>query len=472
MAGAVTFAVTHLTPALAAAADAAEPLGRRIPVISVIPFALMLLSIAVLPLVAPSWWHHNKNRALVSLILGLPMATWMAVLDHHEVLHILHEYVAFIVLLGALFVISGGIVVRGTLAGTPGVNTIMLLIGSVLASFIGTTGAAMLLIRPLLRANEPRKRKVHVFIFFIFLVANIGGLLTPLGDPPLFLGFLRGVPFEWTFSLTPQWAAMVATLLIVFYIVDSTIFRREDITRPGDLDEMAVEHEVPLQVAGKVNFLFLGGVVLTILLCGTFKPPVGVQEAGMLAMAILSLVFTQRELRQENQFSWEPIIEVAVVFAGIFATMIPALAILNARGAELGLSEGWQFFWATGVLSSFLDNAPTYLTFTSTASGLVGTDGNNLHELITCPGVIEGFCAAAGEPNQTGVRLLRAISMGAVFMGANTYIGNGPNFMVKAIAEQSGVKMPSFFGYMVYGLLVLIPLFILATVIMVTIDFI
>jgi Na+/H+ antiporter NhaD/arsenite permease-like protein len=291
MAGAVTFAVTHLTPALAAAADAAEPLGRRIPVISVIPFALMLLSIAVLPLVAPSWWHHNKNRALVSLLLGLPMATWMAVLDHHEVLHILHEYVAFIVLLGALFVISGGIVVRGTLAGTPGVNTIMLLIGSVLASFIGTTGAAMLLIRPLLRANELRQRKVHVFIFFIFLVANIGGLLTPLGDPPLFLGFLRGVPFEWTFSLAPQWAAMVATLLIVFYIVDSTIFRREDITRPGDLDEMAVEHEVPLQVAGKVNFLFLGGVVLTILLCGTFKPPVGVQEAGMLAMAILSLVF-------------------------------------------------------------------------------------------------------------------------------------------------------------------------------------
>ena len=454
-----------LLPSVAVAATGhGEPLGEAAPIASVIPFVTMLLAIAILPLVVPRWWHHNLNRGIVSFVLGAPVVVALFVLGYsHDVLHILHEYVAFIVLLGALFVISGGIVVRGTFAGTPGVNTLLLAIGGVLASFIGTTGAAMLLIRPLLRANEHRKRKTHVVVFFIFLVANIGGLLTPLGDPPLFLGFLRGVPFTWTFNLTPQWAAMVAVMLIVFYVVDSTIFRKEDIARPGDLDETSVEHKEPIRIDGKVNFVFLGGVVATIAICGYVKPPIGVQETSMLFMAVLSLWVTQSDLRKDNGFSWEPIVEVAVVFAGIFATMIPALAILNARGAALGLTEPWQFFWATGILSSFLDNAPTYLTFTATASGLVGTDGNNLEQLLVCPGVIEGVCAAAGEANVKGTALLRAISLGAVFMGANTYIGNGPNFMVKAVAEQAGVKMPSFFGFLAWSVVILFPLFVVVT---------
>ncbi|MFC1610513.1 sodium:proton antiporter [Myxococcota bacterium] len=460
-------AVLFSAATAATAGGQTEPLGLRVPLWSVAPFITMLLAIAVLPLLVPRWWHSNLHRGYVAFLLGAPMATWMWIMDYHEVLQILHEYLAFIILLGSLFVISGGIVVRGTLAGTPGVNTVLLAIGGVLASFIGTTGAAMLLIRPLLRANEHRNRKTHVVVFFIFLVANIGGLLTPLGDPPLFLGFLRGVPFLWTFNLVPQWAAMLVVLLVIFYVVDSTIFRKEDIARPENLDTTSVEHKQPIRIQGKVNFIFLGGIVLTILVCGYTHPPVGVQEFGMLLMAALSLIVTERKLRKDNSFSWEPIVEVAVVFAGIFATMIPALAILNARGAELGLTEPWQFFWATGLLSSFLDNAPTYLTFTATASGLVGTDANHLQQLLYCipTDACSPTCASCGADfaNETGTALLRAISLGAVFMGANTYIGNGPNFMVKAVAEQAGVKMPSFFGFMVYSVVILFPLFAIVT---------
>ncbi len=423
-------------------------LGDGLPLWSVAPFVALLLSIAVLPLVVPHWWEHNRNKAIVAVILGAPVAVWIATLDAAALGHTAHEYLSFIILLGALFIISGGVVVRGTLAGTPGVNAALLGIGAVLASWIGTTGASMLLIRPLLRANELRQRKAHVVIFFIFVVSNTGGLLTPLGDPPLFLGFLRGVPFFWTLHLAPEWLLINGLLLALFYVVDSTIFRREDIRTPGDLDTLAEKHKVPLSIAGKWNFLYLAGVVATILTCGYTHPPAGVQEAGMLAMAGLSLATTPKSLRQEIGFSWTPIIEVAVLFAGIFATMIPALAILNARGDELGLSEPWQFFWAAGTLSSFLDNAPTYLTFTAAASGLMGTDANALHQLVD---------------GGLGERLLVAVSMGAVFMGANTYIGNGPNFMVKAIAEQGGVKMPSFFGYMAWSGGILIPLFVLVT---------
>ena len=397
-------------------------LGERVPVWSVVPFVLMLLAIAVLPLVAHHWWESNKNRAIVSFSLGIPMAIWMWTLDHVAVLHVLHEYVAFIILLGSLFIISGGIVIRGSLAGTPKVNTIILAIGGLLASFIGTTGASMLLIRPLMRANAKRQRQVHIIVFFIFLVSNIGGLLTPLGDPPLFLGFLRGVPFSWTFGLAPQWLFLCSLVLIMFYAVDSYYMKKED--------PAALEHDGPkekLAIAGGLNFLFLGGVVVTILLAGTFKDSLflGFQELGMTLMAVLSLKLTQGGLREENSFSWAPIIEVAVVFAGIFATMIPALAILNFRGSELGLTEPWQYFWATGLLSSFLDNAPTYLTFTATASGLLGTDAADLSQLLG---------------SEQGIALLKGISLGAVFMGANTYIGNGPNFMVKAIAEEGGVN--------------------------------
>ncbi len=428
-------------------ASATQTMGS-LPLWSVAPFGLMLLSIAVLPLVANHFWEHNRNKAILSVVLGVPIVAWFLRLDPAVLGHTAHEYVAFIILLGALFVIAGGIVVRGTLAGTPGLNAGLLAIGAVLASLIGTTGASMLLIRPLLRANSVRRHIAHVVVFFIFVVSNAGGLLTPLGDPPLFLGFLRGVPFLWTLRLGLEWAFVNGALLVIFYFVDSTLFRREDIETPGDLDEVAVKHQVPVHVVGKVNFLYLAGVVAVLLVAGSFHLPAGVQELGMAGMAVLSLLTTPKALREENGFTWGPIVEVAVVFAGIFATMIPALQLLNARGGELGLTEPWQFFWAAGALSSFLDNAPTYLTFASAASGIVGTDAANLAQLIA---------------TERGASLLVAISLGAVFMGANTYIGNGPNFMVKAIAEQSGVKMPGFFGYMAWSGAVLLPLFVVVT---------
>jgi len=431
-------------PLLASSAHAAGAL----PLWSVAPFAAMLLCIAILPLVAGHWWEHNRNKAILSALLGIPVAIGILRVSPIALAHTAHEYAAFIILLGALFVIAGGIVVRGTLAGTPGLNTVLLAIGAAIASFVGTTGASMLLIRPLLRANSVRKRVAHVVIFFIFVVSNAGGLLTPLGDPPLFLGFLRGVPFLWTMRLWVEWIVVNGILLAVFYVVDSTLFRKEDIATPGDLDEVAVHHAVPVHIAGKINFLFLLGVVGVLVASGSLHLPLGVQEGGMLLMAVLSWVATPKALRKENQFTWGPIVEVAVVFVGIFATMIPALQILNARGGELGLTEPWQFFWVTGALSSFLDNAPTYLTFASTASAIVGTDAARLGQLIA---------------TERGAALLSAISVGAVFMGANTYIGNGPNFMVKAIAEQSGVKMPGFFGYMAWSGAILIPIFVLVT---------
>ena len=436
---------------IATASGAAEremPLGATLSPWSVTPFVLMLGCIAVLPLVTPHWWHHNRNRALVSLALGAPVAIWIGMLDLHLLGHTLHEYAAFIILLGSLFVISGGVVVRCGFAATPLVNTLFILSGTILASFIGTTGASMVLIRPLLRANAQRQRRVHVVVFFIFLVSNIGGLLTPLGDPPLFLGFLRGVPFAWTLRLTPEWATLATMVLALFYAVDTFLARRE--TQPNPQPEAASASPSPrLVMAGKRNLLLLGGVVAIIYLSGQLKPPLGVQELGMIAMAVLSLWLTPSKLHRENGFSWEPIVEVVVVFAGIFATMMPTLAVLNARGSELGISQPWQFFWTTGLLSSFLDNAPTYLAFTATASGLLGVDGTNLSELLGAPG---------------GPALLEAISLGAVFMGANTYIGNGPNFMVKAIAEQNKVRMPSFFGYMLYSMAILIPAFVIMTV--------
>jgi Na+/H+ antiporter NhaD/arsenite permease-like protein len=433
--------------ALVASATNAQ-LGDVLPLWSVVPFALMLLAIAVLPLVATQFWEHNRNKAILSLLLGGPVAIWMGTLDAQAVAHTASEYAAFILLLGTLFVIAGGIVIRGTLAGTPGLNTAILGVGGVLASIVGTTGASMLLVRPLLRANSVRVSKAHVFVFFIFVVANVGGLLTPMGDPPLFLGFLRGVPFTWTLRLWPQWLLTNGILLLLFYILDSTIFRREDIARPGDLDQIAVEHQVPLSIAGKHNLLLLAGVVGVLLASGTLGLPAIAQDAGMLAMLVLSWLTTPKALRVENGFTWHPIAEVAALFAGIFAAMIPALAILNARGAELGLQHPWQYFWATGALSSFLDNAPTYLAFASAASGSLGTNAADLAELLL---------------TDRGAALLAAISVGAVFMGANTYIGNGPNFMVKAIAEQGGVRMPGFFGYMAYSAVILLPLFTLVT---------
>lgn len=423
-----------------------EPNVLCFPYWSVTPFIVMLASIAVLPLAIPKWWDSNRNKTILSVVLSLPVLAVVRQCGPNLLLHSLLDYFSFLTLLGALFVISGGIYVRGAFAGTPLVNTMFLAIGALLANAIGTTGASMLLIRPYLRANHARRHKSHLIIFFIFVVSNTAGLLTPLGDPPLFLGFLRGVPFHWTLRLIPQWAFAVGALLVIFNIYDQYLFLKEDIETPELVEELQPRRR--LHVQGSINFLYLLGVMAAAMLSGYLSWPTGIQEVIMLAMAVLSWYTTPRTVHEANHFHFHPIAEVAALFLGIFVTMIPALEILNARAASLDLKSPWQFFWASGILSSFLDNAPTYLTFTAMASGLVGGHAENLSSLLN-----SGF----------GEGLLAAVSCGAVFMGANTYIGNGPNFMVKSIAERSGVKMPSFAGYMIYSALVLIPLFVVVT---------
>jgi Na+/H+ antiporter NhaD/arsenite permease-like protein len=437
-------------------------LGANLPLYTVIPFAALLLAIATFPLMLGHWWEHNKNKAIVAGLLSLPILIYVLTLNggSHAIVEKLHEYLSFIILLGALYVISGGIYVRGSLPGTPLANTSLLALGAVIASIIGTTGASVLLIRPLLRANQSRERKVHVVVFFIFIVSNCGGLLTPLGDPPLFLGFLKGVPFTWTlFALWKQWIVVNAVLLIIFHFWDEAVLEREELRRRGSQLEEVLKHE-PLAILGKQNFVFLAGVVGVIAASGVIKMPIGVPEVLMVGLATAAYFFTPSSNRENNKFTFGPIIEVAVLFFGIFITMAPALLILNSWGSGqrnlLGvpfkMDQPWQFFWASGVLSSFLDNAPTYLTFAATACGMNGIvigDNPYLLELI--------------KKGPAAERLLAAISCGAVFMGANTYIGNGPNFMVKAIAEENGVKMPSFFGYMAYSCVILIPLFVVVT---------
>jgi Na+/H+ antiporter NhaD/arsenite permease-like protein len=443
-------------------ANATTELGHELPMWTVAPFAILLGCIALFPLVAPHWWEHNRNKGWVALALGAPIAIYLLAAfgteGGHALLEKLHEYVAFIVLLAALFVISGGIYVQGSLSGTPLVNTGLLAFGAVIASFVGTTGASMLLIRPLLRANKSRQRSAHVVVFFILTVSNCGGLLTPLGDPPLFLGFLNGVPFDWTLSLWKEWLVVNIGILVIFNIWDQAVLAREERERPGSQLEAVMEHQ-PLRVRGLLNLVFLGGIVATVYAAGKgigfdSEPwPIGLQEGIMVALTAAAFATTPSQTRTDNRFSWGPIIEVAVLFAGIFVTMTPALLLLNAHGAKLGLSEPWEFFWATGMLSSVLDNAPTYLTFAATACGQAGVplEPRYLATYLDLP-------VAANS-----AQILAAISCGAVFMGANTYIGNGPNFMVKAIAEESGVKMPGFFGYMFYPAVVLLPLFVLVT---------
>lgn len=421
----------------------------------VIPFALLLLSIAVLPLVASHWWEHNRNKAIVAAIFGLPIAVYYAFHNMGALTHVVFDYLAFIALLGSLFVISGGIHVKGSFAGRPIVNTTIFIIGAVLANLIGTTGASMLLIRPLIRANQMRRHKAHVIVFFIFIVSNCAGALTPLGDPPLFLGFLQGVPFDWTLNLLWPWLLVVSLLLVIFYVLDRYKYNRED---PEIRPSLGGGRR--LQIEGGRNFLFLLGVIATILAAGYWvyptygDTPSKLFQIGLMgALAVGSYKSTGPAIRSENNFTFHPIVEVAVLFAGIFAAMIPALEILEARGRDLGLSQTWQFFWATGMLSGFLDNAPTYLTFASLAKGVLGITGAGLSGLVS---------AAAGS------ELLKAIACGAVFMGAATYIGNGPNFMVKAIAEQSQIKMPGFFGYMIWSGAFLVPVLVLATLIFFT----
>ena len=467
-----------LVPWTAAASSGAEAEAAP-PMWMISPFVLMLLCIAIVPLAASHWWEPNRNKAIISAILGggtLVYLLWLAPEGAGERLVItLFDYVAFISLLASLFIIAGGIYLKGTLVGTPLVNTFVLFIGAVIASFMGTTGAAMILIRPILRANSWRKSPIHIVVFTIFLVANIGGLLTPLGDPPLFLGFLKKVPFEWTFRLLPQWAFTVGLVLLVFFIFDTIMYKAE--IRRGN-GPPAGEKE-PLRLEGAYNFAFLAGIIGAIVGAGMVSQHelvrswLGVendlavdaiekvsQSVAMLAIAFVAMRATPVRIRRDNSFSWGPIVEVAVLFIGIFVTMIPALWILDYLGSQnkLGISQPWQFFWASGGLSSFLDNAPTYLTFTAAASGLNHTDPNNLMQLIKAT-------TDTTQLSAPGVAYLRAVSTGAVFMGANTYIGNGPNFMVKAIAESSGVKMPSFFGYMLYSICILIPTFVLVTLV-------
>jgi Na+/H+ antiporter NhaD/arsenite permease-like protein len=437
--------------ALAGGSDFVPPLGW------VAPFVLMLLSIAVLPLVAPHWWHSNLNRLKVALACGLPVLAFFLYHDEWVVVrHALHEYVSFLLLLTSLYVASGGIVLRGDLQATPRVNAGFLLVGSVLASFMGTTGAAMLLVRPLLKTNSEREHRTHTVIFFIFMVCNIGGCLTPLGDPPLFLGYLRGVPFTWTFNLVWEWLITNGILLVMYLLVDTWFWRRED--RSHLLHER-VEVQ-PLRIAGASNFLWLGAVVLSVALLTPYNISqwLGVDVRGIVAMgardAVLALIAvgaylsTRPEYRKANSFTWHPILEVAALFLGIFLSMMAAVQLLRVHGGDLGVDSPILFFWATGILSAFLDNAPTYVVFFETAAAMPLPEG---HEAVSIAG---------GTISHT---YLVAISLGAVFMGAMTYIGNAPNFMVKAIAEERQVKMPSFFGYLVYSCIFLLPVFFLAT---------
>lgn len=471
--GLVDSVATHGAHAASAHAAAHGALFASPPLLACLPFALMLLAIAVMPLAAHHFWESNRNKLFVSFILGVPTAVFLWFFVDHGAVKMIHagqEYVGFVVLLGSLYIISGGILVSGSLAGTPLSNTLLLGIGAVLANLIGTTGASMVLIRPLLRANASRVYKTHVVIFFIFLVSNVGGCLTPLGDPPLFLGFLRGVPFDWTLRLWKEWAMMSAALLVLFNLVDQYWLNREEKEREGSQLEEVEEAARPFRLEGLVNVGLLFGVVAVIFASGQFGKSLpwpedpqhraefvnAMQILLMVGLALASLMLTPKRIREGNQFSWGPIGEVAFLFAGIFATMVPALMLLQENARALPIREPWQFFWATGLLSSFLDNAPTYLTFASAASGLLGTSQENLGELVLAVGSVDGLTLV-------GDRLLIAIALGSVFMGANTYIGNGPNFMVKAIAESAGVKMPSFLGYMKWSGAILIPLFVVVT---------
>lgn len=424
---------------------------------AMIPFGIMLLMIAIGPLIAEHWWENNGHKLIVSLVLGVPTAVCLIMGGMmHELEHqVLYDYVPFIILLLSLFVITGGIHLSGDIKATPWINTTFLSIGWILASVMGTTGAAMLLIRPLITTNQQRKYKVHTILFFIALVANCGGLLTPLGDPPLFMLFLRGASFTWFLSLLPEWAFTGILLLLIYFVADTYFYKKEHWTA---LSADARER-VPLKLGGSVNFIYLIGVVLSVAFINEgIIPQMGeadaplwlkyMREIVLLSLTGLSLYTTKHKVRYElNKYSWGPIIEVAVLFLGIFTTMTPALAYLSAKAPDLGLTHTWQFYYSTGALSAFLDNTPTAVAFHSVAQGLtpeqMAAFGGNL---------------VAGIPDV----LLKAISLAAVMFGSLTYIGNGPNFMVKAIAEENNIKMPSFFGYMIrFSLIVLLPVYII-----------
>lgn len=432
----------------------------EIPLWVLLPFVAMLLCIAIAPLVAEEWWERNTNKFYVSVILGSIVAYWMIANNNaenhftHSLVHqMVYDYVPFITLLAALFVVTGGIKVNGDIKATPKINTLFLTIGFLLASLMGTTGAAMLLIRPLIATNSQRKYTTHTILFFIAIVANCGGLLTPLGDPPLFLLYLRGAEFTWFASLMPMWAFVGIILLIWYYLLDTYNYRREPKANIEN-DHAKIE---PVTFEGLINIVWLIGIILCVCflnqeyisIMGEEHAPWYIKllrEWVLLLIILLSLLTTKSEVRNRNHFTWAPIIEVAVLFIGIFITMTPALMYLNANAASWGLTELWQFYYSTGILSSFLDNAPTAVAFHSLAGGLPVTDGVVL---------------AAGIPET----LLQVIAVSSVFFGAMTYIGNGPNFMVKAIAERSGVRMPTFIVYMLkFSLIVLLPLYIVVQI--------
>ncbi|MCI5918966.1 MAG: sodium:proton antiporter [Roseburia sp.] len=435
-----------------------------------IPFAGLLLCIAVMPLIKPEWWEKNQAIAVIvwSLLFVIPYAVLNGAAGAAETVLecIVNDYLTFIVLLFGLFCVSGNITLEGNLAGSPGVNALFLAIGTLLSSCIGTTGASMLLVRPMIKMNSWRKRKSQIMIFFIFMISNMGGSLTPIGDPPLLMGFMRGVPFFWSFHLFPILLFNMALLLIIFYFIDRRNYRKDiaegmhpDISRPG----------VEMKIVGLHNVVFLIMIVAAVILSGTLPSLPAFQDASgnvlgipifesvklsfpalieiaiILLAALLSFKTTDAKVRTENHFTWGAIKEVAVLFIGIFITMQPALMVLKEKGPQLGITKPFQMFWATGLLSSFLDNTPTYLVFLTTAGTLGYTSG-----ILTTVGTVS-------------VKVLMAISCGAVFMGANTYIGNAPNFMVKSISDENGIRMPSFFGYMGWSFGILIPVFIIDT---------
>jgi Na+/H+ antiporter NhaD/arsenite permease-like protein len=446
-------------------AGAAEFDASRLSPLWGVPFAGILLSIALCPLLTPWFWHHHYGKIAAGwalafvvpfgLLYGMPNAG-------SELAHVLvGEYIPFVILLTALFSVAGGIYIRGNLHGNPALNTAILATGAVLASLMGTTGASMLLIRPLIRANDNRRHVAHTVVFFIFIVSNAGGSLTPLGDPPLFLGFLQGVEFFWTVNhIFPETLFLVGTLLLLFYLLDSYYYhKREEI---GPVDPTPDTRGIGFD--GARNFWLLGAIVGLVLLSGFWKSSVAfhvlgaevrlpglVRDVGLILVTLLSLKITPASVHEDNQFSWAPMQEVAKLFAGIFITIVPVIAMLRAGidgpfGAIIALvtrpdgsPDPAMYFWASGALSSFLDNAPTYLVFFNTAGG--------------DPQVLMNQLAP----------VLAAISAGSVFMGANSYIGNAPNLMVKSIAEERGVKMPSFFGYMAWSVGILIPLFLIMT---------
>lgn len=420
---------------------------------TMIPFAVTLLMIAIVPLFAEKFWESNRNKFICTMAIAVPTAVYLlcAGLGHALSHQIFGDYVPFIILLFTLYVVTGGIQIKGGMAASPFANLIILVIGYVLASFMGTTGAAMLLIRPLIEMNKTRTRKSHTILFFIAMVANAGGLLTPLGDPPLFLLYLRGAPFGWFSGLFPEWLFTGAVLSVIYLAWDTLEYRKE----PASVFKEEISSSSPIRVKGRINFVLLALVILSVVFLNSqFIPAMEsgplayLREYCLIAISIASIAFTKKSVRHGNNFSWGPILEVAILFAGIFVTMTPALLFLNHNAASLGLAEPWQFYYCTGALSSFLDNSPTAVAFYSVASGL---------DLSAFQGTL-----VAGIPDI----LMKAISLGAVLFGSLTYIGNGPNLMVSAIASESGIKMPGFFGYMVkFSLIVLLPVFALVQII-------